>query len=161
MRTNRYSTFHRKQVTNSLTSTMSFWKTIMMNSVIFPLVDQFLLQFYKIWWTIGMTLVSGMPVPFAAKYFLRDGHNGLHMKIKSIPLSIFSFAFLRWRRFILFFGYLAIYNLHAYAFALGLAWTQAFRQYLAGSRQNCYRHLRCVILTRHNLWPSRGCGGRV
>ena len=53
--------------------------------------------------------------------------------------------------FILFFDYLAIYNLHAYAFALGLAWTQAFRQYLAGSRQNRYRHLRCVILTRHNL----------
>ena len=61
-----------------------------------------------------------------------------------------------------FFGFLGIYNLHAYAFAiLGLTYTQAFSQYPAGSRQNRYRHSRCVILTRLNLQPSPGSGGRV
>ena len=50
-----------------------------------------------------------------------------------------------------FFCFLEIYNLHAYAFALGLPCTQAFRQYPAGPRQNRYRHSRCVILTRRNL----------
>ena len=63
---------------------------------------------------------------------------------------------------VFFFGFLRIYNLHAYAFAiLGLPYTQAFRQYPAGSRQNRYRHSRCVILTRHNLQPSREGRGRV